>query len=470
MLNLRFGGKDMTKELESIELKKENKMGTMPINQLLLTMSIPMMISMMIQGLYHVVDSIFVSRICEDAFTAVSLAFPIQSLIIALGVGTGIGVNAILSRTLGESNFEKVNMVAMNAFFLAVFNICIFVVIGFTFVRPFYYSQTQDTVIINYGIQYLSIICIGSAGIFMQLTLERLLQATGNTVYAMISQIIGAVTNIILDPILIFGLLGFPKMGVAGAAIATIAGQILASVIAFYFNITKNKEIQFDFQKFKPSFPVIKEIYAISIPSIIMQAIGSFMTYGMNLILIGFSSTATAVFGMYFKMQSFVFMPVFGLTHGLAPIVAYNFGARKRKRMVQTIRLCICYAMIIMLMGMLLFLCIPDKLCLLFDASDNMLRMGVPALRIISLHFPFAAVGIMLGIVFQALGNSIYSMIISICRQVVILLPVAYLLSLTGNLNYVWYAFPIAEFISLLLNLAFYIKINRDVISRIENG
>lgn len=462
-----------TKNVESLEPQMvdsnqtENKMGVMPINKLLLTMSIPMMISMLIQGLYNVVDSIFVARICEDAFTAVSLAFPIQTLIIALGVGTGIGVNAILSKTLGEKKYEKVNAIAMNAIFIAFIHIMIFLLIGLFLVKPFYMGQTTETAIITYGVQYLTTICFGATGIFMQLTMERLLQATGNTIYAMVSQISGALLNLVLDPILIFGLFGMPKMGVVGAAIATIAGQVLAAALAFVFNLRKNKEIHFDFHHFRPSFPVLKEIYLVAIPSIIMQSISSVMTYGMNQILITFSSTATAVFGMYFKMQSFVFMPVFGLTHGLAPIVAYNFGAQKRKRLVQTIRLCLIYAIGIMIIGMIVMLCIPKQICHLFDASETMIAMGVPALRIIGLHFPFAAVGIILGIVFQALGNSVYSMIISICRQVLILLPVAYILSLTGNLNYVWFSFPIAELMALLLNIFFYIKIDRKIICKI---
>ena len=447
--------------------KTENKMGTMPINRLLLNLSIPMMLSMMVQGLYNVVDSIFVSRICEDAFTAVSLAFPIQTLIIALGVGTGIGVNALLSKTLGEKNFSKVNVIAMNAIFIAFIHIAIFLVIGAFFVQPFYIKQTSDAVIIAYGVQYLRIICLGATGIFMQLTMERLLQATGNTIYAMISQMAGAFTNLILDPVLIFGLFGAPKMGVAGAAIATITGQGVAAALAFLFNIQKNTEIHFDFHRFYPSLSVLKEIYVVAIPSIIMQSISSVMTFGMNQILITFSSTATAVFGMYYKVQSFVFMPVFGLTHGVAPIVAYNYGAQKRKRMLETIRLSLSYAMVIMIVGMIVLLSIPDKICMLFDASPEMMRMGIPALRIISVHFPLAAVGIILGIVFQALGNSWYSMIISIGRQVVILLPVAYLLSLTGELNFVWFCFPIAEFIALLLNIFFYIRINRKVISKV---
>ena len=450
--------------------QRENKMGTMPINRLLLSLSIPMMVSMFVQGLYNVIDSIFVSRICEQAFTAVSLAFPLQSLIVSLGVGTGIGVNAVLSKSLGEKEFDKANAIAMNAIFIAFVEIVIFFIVGLTVVRPFYTSQTDDPVIIEYGVQYLRVICLCSAGVFLQLTFERLLQATGNTFYAMISQSTGAIINMFLDPILIFGLCGAPRMGVKGAAVATVTGQFIAAVIAFTLNMTKNKDIQIDLKHFRPSLPVMKEIYIVAIPAIAMQSLGSFMTYGMNRILIRFSSTATAVFGMYYKIQSFVFMPVFGLTHGLVPIVSYNYGAQKRKRLVKTIRLCLIYSVVIMIIGMCVFLAIPDKLCMIFDASDYMLSMGVPALRIISLHFPLAAFGIILGMVFQALGNSMYSLIISLCRQIVILVPLAYLLSLSGNVNYVWFAFPIAELIAFALNIIFYIRIYKNVISKIADG
>ena len=445
----------------------ENKMGVLPINKLLLGMSVPMMFSMLVQALYNIVDSIFVARIGEDALTAVSLAFPLQSLLIALAGGTCVGLNAVLSKALGEKNFEKVNKSATNAIFLMVLNIIVFFLIGVFAVKPFYTSQTTDTEIVTYGVQYLSIVLTCSFGIFFQFVFDKMLQSTGNTFYTMITQLVGALTNIILDPILIFGLCGFPKMGVIGAAVATVAGQILAAVVSLIFNLTKNKEINMSFKGFKPDMDIIKQIYKVGVPSIIMQSIGSIMTYGMNQILIAFSTTATAVFGVYFKLQSFVFMPIFGLNNGMVPIVAYNYGAQKRKRLIKTVKLSVAYAVGIMMAGVLVFQLIPDKLFLLFDASDQMLAMGVPALRIISIHFPIAGVCIICGTLFQALGNAVYSMINSICRQIVVLLPAAYLLAQLGNVNYVWWSLPIAELMSLTLTVVFLIKINKDIISKI---
>ena len=445
----------------------ENKMGVMPINKLLLGMSVPMMFSMLVQALYNIVDSIFVARIGEDALTAVSLAFPLQSLLIALAGGTCVGLNAVLSKALGEKNFEKVNKSATNAIFLMVINIIVFFIIGIVAVKPFYTSQTTDTEIVTYGVQYLSIVLTCSFGIFFQFVFDKMLQSTGNTFYTMITQLVGALTNIILDPILIFGLLGFPKMGVIGAAVATVAGQILAAVVSLIFNLTKNKEINMSFKGFRPDMGIIKQIYKVGVPSIIMQSIGSIMTYGLNQILIAFSTTATAVFGVYFKLQSFVFMPIFGLNNGMVPIVAYNYGAQKRSRLLKTVKLSVLYAVGIMMAGVLVFQLIPDKLFLLFDASEQMLEMGIPALRIISIHFPIAGVCIICGTLFQALGNAVYSMINSICRQVVVLLPAAYLLAQLGNVNYVWWAFPIAELMSLLMTCIFLVKINKDIISKI---
>lgn len=457
-------------EMETITKENvvvENKMGVMPVNKLLLNMSVPMMLSMLVQALYNIVDSIFVSRICEDALTAVSLAFPLQMLIVALGGGLGIGVNALLSRSLGEKNQVNVNNAAMNGILCALMNAVIFFVLGLTIVKPFYISQTTDAEIVTYGIEYLTVICVCSIGVYMQFIFERLLQSTGNTFYAMITQTTGAVINIILDPILIFGLCGMPKMGVKGAAVATVIGQIIAAILAIIINLKKNVEIQFKLKGFRPSFAVIKQIYAVGIPSIIMQSIGSIMTYGMNQILIGFSSTATAVFGVYFKLQSFIFMPVFGLNNGMVPIIAYNFGAMKKERMMKTIKLSILYAVSIMTIGMAIFLAVPEKLFILFNASEQMLGMGIPALRIICFHFPIAGFCIVCGSVFQALGNGVYSMVVSICRQVVVLLPVAFLLSLMGNVNYVWLAFPIAEIASLTLNIIFFSKIKKNIIDKI---
>lgn len=447
----------------------ENKMGTMPVNRLLVSMSLPMMISMLVQALYNVVDSIFVSRISEDALTAVSLAFPIQSLMIALGAGTGVGVNALLSRSLGQKNYEKVNKSAENGVFLALMSFLVFLLVGIFAVKPFYISQTDDAKIIAYEMQYLSIVCCCSFGLYMQFIFERLLQSTGKTIYTMITQATGAIINIVLDPVLIFGLCGAPKLGVAGAAVATVTGQIIAGILAMVINYKKNAEVKVSLKKFRPSGEIIGQIYKVGIPSIIMQSIGSVMVYGMNRILIAFSSTATAVFGIYFKLQSFVFMPIFGLNNGMVPIIAYNYGAQKRSRLVKTVKLSILYAVCIMFVGFLIFQIFPDKLFMLFDASDYMLSMGIPALRILSIPFLIAGFCIVSGSVFQALGNGVYSMIVSICRQLVVLLPAAYLLSKLGNVNYVWWAFPIAESASLLMTVIFLIRINKKVISKIED-
>lgn len=455
--------KNNTQEVPMVE----NKMGTMPVNRLLLTMSVPMMLSMLVQALYNIVDSIFVAKISENALTAVSLAFPIQQLMIALGGGTCVGVNALLSRALGEKDYEKVNKSAANAVFLMVINAIVFFFIGVFVVKPFYLAQTTDMEIVGYGIQYLRIVCMFSFGIYFQFVFERLLQSTGKTFYTMITQMIGAITNIILDPILIFGLFGFPKMGVMGAATATVIGQIMAAIAAIIINHKKNHEVKVDFKGFRPSLLIIKQIYSVGIPSIIMQSIGSVMVFCMNQILIAFSTTATAVFGVYFKLQSFIFMPIFGMNNGVVPIVAYNYGAQKKDRLVKTVKLGMIYAVGIMCVGVLVFQLIPDKLFLLFEASEQMLSMGVPALRIICLHFPLAGICIIGGTMFQALGNAVYSMITSICRQLVVLLPAAWLLARLGNVNLVWWAFPIAEVASLTITLIFIVKINRDVISKI---
>lgn len=450
-----------------MEQMKENKMGTMHVNKLLITMSLPMVISMLVQALYNVVDSIFVSRINENALTAVSLAFPIQSLMIALAGGTCVGINAVLSRALGEKNREKVNKTACNGILLMAISYLVFLLIGIFGTRAFYLTQTKDAQILEYGTAYLSIVCCFSVGLFTQFTFERLLQSTGKTVYIMLTQGTGAVINIILDPILIFGLLGMPKMGVAGAAVATVIGQVIAGTLAFLINKKKNDEISIHFKGIRLEREIVGQIYKIGIPSIIMQAIGSVMTYGMNLILISFSSTATAVFGVYFKLQSFIFMPVFGLNNGLVPILAYNYGAGKQARFKEALKWGIIYAVSIMFIGVIVFQAIPGELLKLFAASDTMMSIGEPALRIISTGYLFAGFCIICGTAFQALGSAVYSMIVSIARQLVVLLPVAYLLSLTGNVNYVWWAFPIAELASLFVTLFFLVRINRDVIRHI---
>ena len=450
-----------------MEQTRENKMGVMPVNRLLITMSLPMMASMLVQALYNIVDSIFVSRINENALTAVSLAFPIQTLMVAVGVGTCVGINAVLSKALGEKNQETVNKTAGNGMILMAVSYLVFLLIGIFVTRIFYLSQTEDAQIVQYGCEYLSVVCCMSFGMFTQFTFERLLQSTGKTFYIMITQGIGAVINIILDPIFIFGLLGMPKMGVRGAAVASVIGQISAGILAFVINKMKNDEIQVTGQALRPDPEFIRQIYKIGVPSIFMQAIGSVMTYGMNRILISFTSTATAVFGVYFKLQSFIFMPVFGMNNGLVPILAYNYGAGKKDRFIDSLKCGIKYAIGIMFVGLVIFQTVPGMLLRLFDASEDMLAIGIPALRTISYSFVFAGFGIVCGTAFQALGSATYSMMVSIARQLVVLLPAAYLLALTGDVNNVWWAFPIAEIMSLLMTIIFMTRINKQVISHI---
>lgn len=445
----------------------ENKMGVMPVNKLLVSMSLPMMISMLVQALYNIVDSIFVSRIEEDALTAVSMAFPLQTLMIGVSVGTCIGVNALLSKALGEKNFERADKTAMNGVFLAAVSYLVFLVVGLTCVRPFYESQTDSVNIITYGCDYLSICMVMSFGSFAQMIFERLLTSTGRTTLTMITQGTGAIINIILDPIFIFGYFGVPAMGVRGAAIATVIGQIAAAIFAIILNLAKNKDIHLRLKYLVPDGKLIGEIYVVAVPSIIMQCIGSVMTYTINLILIAFSSTAVAVFGVYFKLQSFTFMPVFGLNGGTVPIIAYNYGARKKDRLMQAWKLALKIAVAIMLVGTIAFELVPEALLKLFDASEEMCAIGIPALRIIGVHFPIAAYCIVTGTLFQSLGKSIYSMITSIMRQLVVLLPAAYLLSLIGSVSWVWLAFPIAELMSAAATYFFYRKIRREIIDQI---
>ncbi len=451
---------------------KENKMGVMPVNKLLLNMSLPMMVSMLVQALYNIVDSIFVAKLSENALTAVSLAFPIQTLLIALGTGTGVGVNSLLSKQLGERDLKQVSKTAMNGIFLAVLSYIAFVIVGIVGVRPFYASQVKDAdpEILTLGVQYLTIVCVCSFGLYAQLIFEKLLQSTGKTLYSMITQAVGAVTNIILDPILIFGLLGMPKLGVAGAAVATVIGQIVGGTLGLIFNIKVNKEITLSVKGFKPDGTTIGNIYKVGVPSIIMQAIGSVMTYGMNQILITFSSTATAVFGVYFKLQSFFFMPVFGLNNGLIPIVAFNYGAGKRSRVIKAVKCSLVYAFALLLVGFIVFETIPAVLLGMFEASDEMLAIGVPALRVIAVHFLIAWFCIIAGSVFQALGNGVYSLVVSVARQLVVLLPVAFILARLGGLQAVWWAFPIAELMSFCASSLFMILINKKVIKNIPDN
>ena len=457
---------------ENTSAPAENKMGTMPIGKLLFNMSLPMMISMLVQALYNIVDSIFVAKLSENALTAVSLAFPLQTLLIAVGTGTGVGMNALLSKSLGEKNFKKANATASNAAVLYFFSYLVFFILGFTIVRPFYASQigNADQEIMELGIEYLSTVMIFSFGLLAQVFFERLLTSTGRTIFSMTSQLTGAITNIILDPILIFGLLGAPKMGVTGAAVATVIGQCVAALVAGFCNHRYNHDVKLKFHGFRLDFHIIGTIYAVGIPTIIMQSIGSVMTYCMNRILIQFTVTATAVFGVYFKLQSFFFMPVFGLNNGITPIIAYNYGAGQRKRMLKTIKLSMLVAFCLTFIGFLCFEGIPQILLGMFNASDEMLTIGVPALRIIGIHYLIAWFCIVSGTVFQALGKAFFSMIVSIMRQLFVLIPAAYILAKLGGLHVVWWSFPIAEVISLMVSSFFLVRINRTIISRVPEG
>lgn len=451
------------------ETIKENKMGVMPINKLIVSISLPIMISMLIQALYNVVDSIFVAKISENALTAVSLAFPIQNLMIAIGTGTGVGINAYLSKSLGEGNKKEASKAANNGLFLALISYVAFFIFGLFFVKPFYELQTNNAEIIELGSTYLSICSFLSIGLFGQITLERLLQSTGKTLYTMVTQGTGAIINLIFDPILIFGLFGMPALGVKGAAMATIFGQIVSMCLAVFFNIKINKDITLSFKNFKPDFKAIKRIYSIGIPSIIMVSIASVMTFLLNKILLTFSSTATAVFGIYFKLQSFVFMPIFGLNNGLIPIISYNYGANKGERMEKAIKLSIIYAVSIMLIGLFIFQVFPRQLLSFFNASEEMIAIGIVALKRISISFLFAGFCIITVSVFQALGYGVSSLIVTVSRQLIVLVPMAYLLSKTGNIDNIWYAFPIAEVVSVTLSFIFMKKLYNEVLKPLKN-
>ncbi|MCI1931832.1 MAG: MATE family efflux transporter [Clostridia bacterium] len=444
--------------------QKENKMGTMPVGKLIVNISLPLMVSMLAQALYNVVDSLFVSRISENALTAVSIAFPIQNLMIAIAVGTGVGINAFLSKSLGEKNKENVDLAANNGIFLAFVSYIVFM--SFTlFLSSFYFkSQTDISEIVTDGEIYIRICALGCIGVFMQITLGRLLQSTGKAVFAMLTQFTGALINIIFDPILIFGLFGFPKLGMAGAAIATLMGQIFGTIIALYFNLKFNNEITLKIKGFRPDIKTIKRIYSVGFPAIVMQAVSSVMIFGMNNILLSFSSTATAVFGIYFKLQSFIVLPVIGLNNGIVPIIAFNYGARHKERIIKTIKISILSAFIITFMGMVIFHTFPGQILELFKASENMLKIGIPALKTMSLCFIFASFSIVMIAVFQAFSKGFYSLWVSLLRQMFVLLPVAYLFSKSGNINLVWWAFPIGEIASLLLAIVLLKRLYREKI------
>lgn len=450
------------------ETPRENRMGTEHIPSLLMKMALPMMLSMLVQALYNVVDSIFVAKISEDALTALSVAFPLQNLMIAFAVGLGVGINSLLSRALGEKDRQKADAAAGNGLFLELCAALLFVFIGFVLGPAFVRSQTSSAIVADHGITYVRI-CIGAGAFcFIAIFYERMLQATGKTHLAMIGQLVGALINIVFDPILIFGLLGFPKLGVAGAAIATVFGQFCGAMVSLAIHQKKNREIRITLSGLRPRSFTVRTILSVGIPSIIMGSIGSVMTYCVNRILDGFSSTAVAVFGVYFKLQSFFFMPVFGLNNAMVPLIAYNYGARRPARMKQTVRWAIIYACSIMAVGLLLMQLMPDVFLRLFDASDDMLRIGVPALRTISLAFVGAGYAIVLSSTFQALGKGLYSMFVSIARQLVVLVPAAWLLSRTGQLSAVWWAFPIAEIMSALVSTLFFFHLKKTLLLPLE--
>lgn len=429
----------------SMKKINSNRLGTMPINKLVLTISTPMMVSMLIQSLYNVVDSMFVAQISEEALTALSLAYPVQMLMIAIQVGSGVGMNAELSKRLGSDEKELASAAANNGVFLGFFHYLIFLVLGLTLVRPFFQAQTSNPQVVEYGMEYTVLITTLSIGKFMQFVYERILQATGRTFHTMITQGTGAILNIILDPILIFGWFGLPAMGVYGAAVATIIAQITSATMAFVINARINDDVDMKYLGFRPDFKVIKRIYSVGIPSMIMTSIVSVVTFLLNNILVQFSETAIAVYGAYVRLQGFAFMPVFGLNNGMIPIVSYNYGAKNRTRMIKAIKVCLAYGIGILVIGTIAFQIFPEQLLVLFNASDDMMEMGVAALRTISLSFAFAGFSIMIATVCQALGNGMLSLTIQLTRQLIVLIPVAYALALTGDVNNVWWAKLISE-------------------------
>lgn len=443
-------------------------MGYMPIFKLVVNMSLPMIISMLVQALYNVVDSMFVSRVSENALTAVSLAFPAQNLMIGVATGTAVGVNALLSKSLGEKNYKRANQIAENGIFLSFIGFLIFLIFGLFGTEVFFRTQTDVEDIISSGVDYLRVCSCFSFGIFGQIIFERLMQSTGRTFYTMITQGVGAIINIVLDPIFIFGYFGLPAMGAKGAAIATVIGQIIAFIIAAILNKKKNADIDLKLKEFRPNLKIIGRIYSIGIPSIIMVAVGSIMTFSINKIVIAFTETAAAVFGVYFKLQSFVFMPLFGMNNGVIPIISFNYGARNKQRVMKTIGVAILFALFFMAIGLASMQILPKELLSIFNASDQMIKIGVPALKTISISYIFAGFSVVLISVFQAFGKGLFSMSISIARQLVVLVPCAYLLSKTGELDNVWWAFPIAEVMSVLVAGAFFVYLYKKVITKLD--
>lgn len=444
------------------ETLQENKMGVMPVGKLLVNMALPMIISMLVQAFYNIVDSVYVSQVSESAVTALSLAFPVQNMQIGFAVGVGVGVNALLSQSLGRKDQESVNWAAGQGVFLALVATALFMLFGFFGVRPYYTMQSTVAETVEGGIAYTSICCIFTVGIFIQVLCERLLQSTGRAMQTMILQGTGAIINIILDPVFIHGWWGMPRMGVAGAAVATVIGQCTGAVLGIYLNLRHNPEVQLHVKFMKPNWKVIAPILEVGIPSVVMNGIGSVMNFGMNQILQGFNEVATGVFGIYYKLQSLFFMPLFGINNATISILAYNYGARKPKRIVHTLKLATAVAVCIMLVGLAVFLLFPQALLGIFNPTEEFLAIGVKALRILCLPFPVAAICISLGASFQALGKGSYSTIVSLCRQLIVLLPAAYLLSLTGDVNNVWWSFPIAEVMSALVTGLLFAKLYRQ--------
>ena len=462
----------------------ENKMGVMPVGKLLVNMAMPMIAAMLVQAFYNVVDSYFVSRISEykdytdpqlireSAIAAMSLAFAVQNILIGFAVGIGVGVNALLSKSLGEGNQEKANFAAGNGMTLAVIATVVFMVFGVVGSKPYFSMMSNSTLTVDFGSQYISICCLFSLGVFVEILGERLLQASGRTMYTMVTQGVGAIINIIMDPLLIFGIGPFPQMGIAGAAVATVVGQWVAGILAVIFNLKFNPDVQFGLRYFKLRKDVVGPVLTVGVPAVVMNSIGSVMNIGINKILQGFTQYGEVpvnVFGIYFKLQSFFFMPLFGMNNATISIVAYNYGARKPERITKTLKIACISALSFMLLGLAVFQIIPDVLLGIFDTSEDFLTMGQRALRIISLCFPFAAVCIALGASFQALGNGIYSTIVSLCRQLIVLLPAAYLLSLTGQVNAVWWAFPVAELVSLTTTVILFVRIYRKKLLPLMN-
>lgn len=445
---------------------RENKMGTMPMTKLILTMSIPAIFSMTIQAMYNIVDSIFIGQFDQAGLTATSFAFPLQLLLVAVAVGTAVGVNSLVSRRLGEKRFDEANDAATHGFIICFANYIIFLVIGIFLVRPFICIYTQNEKIIEYAVQYLTIVLCCSIFSIIQIMIEKTLQATGNMIMPMLTQLTGAVINIILDPILIFGYFGFPKMGIVGAAVATVFGQFCGMVFALILIFCVKHEVKISFKNFRINKITLKNIYAVGFPGIIMQSIGSVMIIGLNGVLAP-SEVSVTVLGIYYKLQSFVFMPCFGLNQGVMPIIGYNYGARNKKRLYSALKRGIIIAVIIMTIGTILMWTIPDKLISLFGGTEQLMKTGIPAFRIISTCFIPAAVGILFTTLFQAVGKGLYSLIMSFARQLVLILPIAYLLSIVFNLDAVWYAFPIAEIGSLTIALLFFIKLKNTDFKKI---